>query len=113
MDYSGVAGDMKPNKEQLEALKLNRDYRLVYCKKGRRNYLTLGYFGGGVLNVKQISDFAKKFADASGLTFETIHVDEINKSRRMAKFKYIYSTQSNQEPLPTAKEVDNFWRYAR
>jgi hypothetical protein len=98
---------------QIKRLRRSKDYQLYYCLANKRNFLTLGYFGGGAVNITQAYEMAQTFADVTGFPLESIHIDEVTKSRHMKHFQVMWSSEPNQQPLPTATELKSFWDFAQ
>ena len=78
--------------------KTHGDFKSWFDKDLKRNYWTLGYFGGGAINVVETMALAKEFAEVIGVPLETVYIDEILSSRRFKGFKFISSNHPDQEP---------------
>lgn len=89
-----------------ESLKQRKDYTLYYCKRLKRHYLTLGYFGGGPLNIEDTHKMAMQFMNLLDVPYESIFIDEILHSRRFKHFKLMYSDEI-QEPHPESTLSDD------
>lgn len=82
-----------------------------YCKKLKRNFQVLGYFGGGPVNFGRFEDKAEAFAIYLGCNARDIYISEIFASRRVKGYKVLWWDKPDQEPLYDANQVDNFWKY--
>lgn len=87
----------------------NKDYRLYFCENTQRNFLTLGYFGGGSINVSEAFKTATEFAEVAKVDIETVQIDEVNTSRRFKGFKVLFSIALDQKPAPKAESIKDVW----
>jgi NADH:ubiquinone oxidoreductase subunit 5 (subunit L)/multisubunit Na+/H+ antiporter MnhA subunit len=87
------------------------DFRRYYDRTRKRNYWVLGYFGGGSVNVVDAYEVAKQFSIAVNVPINTVHIDEIFKSRRFKGFKYVYSNVENQIPEKNSDVMNDVWNW--
>lgn len=93
-------------KNQIEGM--NADCVIYYCKANKYIIWTLGYFGGGsAINIAEITEIANRYAKENDLPFETIVVEEIQRSRRFKYFKMIYSKQKTDKYPENAEVCEN------
>lgn len=69
-----------------------RDFKIWFDTSGERHYWTVGYFGGGAINVNKALEVAKEYAELHNVPIESVVVDEISKSRSYKYFKVFYSS---------------------
>ena len=79
-------------------IKKHGDFKKYYDTDLNRNYWMLWYFGGGSINLKSVQEVAEQFAEATGVPYETVFIDEILNSRRFKHCKYISSSAPDQNP---------------
>jgi hypothetical protein len=73
----------------------------------KKNYWTLGYFGGGAVNIVEAHKLAKDFAECVGVPLERVFMDEILYSSRYKGFKFLFSDVQDQEPEEDSYQTDN------
>lgn len=96
---------------EADTLRRNRDYEDFYDTTFKRNYLTLGYFGGGPINYTDFRMVAKLYAKELDVPIDTIYIDEILSSRRYKGFKVMWSSVKNQKPIDGSFETDNVYAF--
>jgi hypothetical protein len=67
------------------------DFKKYYNQATKANIWVLGYFGGGSINVSDAFTIAQAFARENNVPVNTVHIDEIEESRRFKGFKYVFS----------------------
>lgn len=92
---------------ELDKLLIMSDFKKYWCKTQKENVWILGYFGGGAVNFKAFKEKAEQFAEEVGVSIDTISIDEVLYSRRFKHFKFLKSTQKNQEPVLHSYKTDN------
>ena len=83
------------------------DFKKWYCTTMKRNYWTLGYFGGGAVNIIEAHELAKDFAESVGVPLERVFIDEILYSRRYKGFKFLFSDVVDQEPEEDSYQTES------
>lgn len=101
----------KPKEEKKFDMTKHGDFRRYYDNGQKRNYWVLGYFGGGSVNIAEAYELAKQFSEAINVPINSVHIDEIFKSRRFKGFKFIYSNVENQTPEKDTDAMDNVWSW--
>jgi len=94
-------------------IKTHGDFKKYYDTKIKQNIWVLGYFGGGAVNIINAYKISVQFAKSTGVPLESIHIDEILKSRRFKGFKYIFSSAENQTPEPDSQQMENVHPWLR
>ena len=89
------------------------DFKNWWCKKQKRTYWILGYFGGGSISISDAYELAKQYAKANNVAIETVQIDEVPSSRRYKYFKFIFSTALEQVPAKDSTEMDNVYEWLR
>lgn len=82
------------------------DFKRYFDTKTKKNYWVLGYFGGGVY-LHDAYELAKQFSEKVNVPIETVCIDEIFRSRRFKGFKFLFSTEQNQEPEYGTEKMEN------
>lgn len=89
------------------------DFTRYYDTENKRNYWLLGYFGGGSINILSALYLAEKFAELCKVPLSSVFIDEILSSRWCKSFKYISSSEDNQEPEPNSRHLENVYSHFR
>lgn len=89
----------------------NGDFKAYYCQKTKMHIWVIGYFGGGSINYKRLHEAALDFSQSIGCPIDQINIDEIFKSRRFLRFKYMTSEQQNQKPLESSEVLKDVWKW--
>ncbi len=69
------------------------DFEKYYDTTLKRNIWLLGYFGGGAVNIVDAMNLAKQYVASTGVTLESVKIDEIFKSRWCKSYKFLYSNE--------------------
>lgn len=77
----------------------NADFKKYYDSTRKIHIWVLGYFGGGRLNVSDTMKLAEEFAYEYKVDIKSVFIDEIMQSRRFKGFKYLYSTETQDDPI--------------
>lgn len=88
--------------------KTHGDFKMYWDKKLKRHYWTLGYFGGGAINIATAFRLAVEFHKIHNVPIDTVVIDEIQSSRRHKHFKVIWS-DAEQKQHKDSDESDNVW----
>lgn len=87
------------------------DFKRFFDPKLKTNYWTLGYFGGGSINVQDAWEAANQFAKCTGVDISTVKIIEIDQSRRFKHFKVLYSIAENQMLEKESSVFDGVWAF--
>lgn len=90
---------------------MNGDFAPYYCQKLKRHIWVLGYFGGGPVNFSLFKQVALHFSNETGLDIDSICIDEIFKSRRFKRFKFVYSLEDGQKPIEGSKIIEDAFKW--
>lgn len=92
----------------------NGDFVKYFCRKMNRHIWVLGYFGGGSINFTKFEEAAKDFSKETGIPLNKIHIDEISRSRRFKRFKYLQAPYAdNQKPLSDSKVMEDVFDWLK
>lgn len=89
----------------------SKDFKKHYCRKNKRNYWVLGYFGG-TINFKAFQEVAMDYCDEVGVLPDSIFIKKVEESPNTIKgYKYIWSNTPNQQPIEGADHHDEFLQF--
>jgi hypothetical protein len=74
----------------------------------KRNYWLLGYMSG---NISKMEQAAKDFSQANNVPYNSIHIEQIRKSRNYDKFYYMFSIVDDQSPENGSRSIENVFKY--
>lgn len=86
------------------------DFNIYYDNKLKRNYWILGYFGGGAIPIAEAEKLAREYAKDNDVSYNSVVIDEIFKSRRFKGFKYMYSL-TEQNPDADAEVLEDVFNF--
>lgn len=90
----------------MNQFKESKDFREYYDTTLKRHIWVLGYFGGGSINVEEAYEAAKQYAKEYKVSLKSVRIDEISRSRRFKRFKFITSDEI-QTPSETSEKMEN------
>lgn len=87
------------------------DFQIWYDTTLKRHYWTVGYFGGGAINISRSVKVAEEYANLHSVGLDSVVVDEIRNSSRYKYFKVFYSdiVQTQIDLKDHCEVCDNVW----
>lgn len=89
--------------------KTHGDFKIYYDTRLKRHYWTLGYFGGGAINIVTAYELAQDYAAMYDVPLESVVIDEVLRSRRFKQFKVIFSTTKHEPGAGDIKISEDVW----
>lgn len=90
----------------------NSSWDKFYDKKLKRNVWSLGYFGGGSVNIVRAMQIAEEYAKINNVPLESVLIDEVLFSSRYKGYKILFSLEKSKKEKG-AFECDNVHEFLR